>query len=244
MSFLQLIDVTKNFGGLRAVGSLRLDVRKGEILGLIGPNGAGKTTVFNLITGFFRPDQGDIRFDGGSLIGLKPHDVSKLGVTRTFQLVKPFAGLTVLENVMVGAFHMTKSRGIARKEALRILDFLTLSHLRKMKAGALTISDRKHLEIARALATQPKLLLLDEPMAGMNPTEVELMIGQIQRIREEGTAIFIIEHVMKAIMSISDRIVVLHHGEKIAEGTPKEISTNQDVITAYLGDESLVSSGQ
>jgi branched-chain amino acid transport system ATP-binding protein len=244
MSFLQLINVTKNFGGLRAVGSLDLEVKRGEILGLIGPNGAGKTTVFNLITGFFRPDQGDIRFDDTSLIGLKPHDVSRLGVTRTFQLVKPFAGLTVLENVMVGAFHMTKDRGIAKKEALRILDFLELSHLRRMKAGALTISDRKHLEIARALATQPKILLLDEPMAGMNPTEVDLMMGQIQRIREEGTAIFIIEHVMKAIMAISYRIVVLHHGEKIAEGTPKEVSTNQDVITAYLGEESLVSSGQ
>jgi branched-chain amino acid transport system ATP-binding protein len=226
------------------VGSLELEVKRGEILGLIGPNGAGKTTVFNLITGFFRPDQGEIRFDDRSLIGLKPHDVSKMGVTRTFQLVKPFAGLTVLENVMVGAFHMTKVRGIAKKEALRILDFLELGHLRRIKAGALTISDRKHLEIARALATKPKILLLDEPMAGMNPTEVDLMMGQIQRIREEGRAIFIIEHVMKAIMAISDRIVVLHHGEKIAEGTPKEVSTNRDVITAYLGEESLVSSGQ
>jgi branched-chain amino acid transport system ATP-binding protein len=241
MSFLQLFSVTKNFGGLRAVGSLALEVKKGEILGLIGPNGAGKTTVFNLITGFSRPDEGDIRFDDTSLIGFKPHDVSKLGVTRTFQLVKPFAGLTVLENVMVGAFRKTRDRVLARKEALRILDFLELGHLGKMKAGALTISDRKHLEIARALATRPKILLLDEPMAGMNPTEVDLMMGQIQRIREEGAAIFIIEHVMKAIMAISDRIVVLHHGEKIAEGTPKEVSSNQDVITAYLGEESVVS---
>jgi len=241
MSFLQLFNVTKNFGGLRAVGSLALEVKKGEILGLIGPNGAGKTTVFNLITGFSRPDEGDIRFDDMSLIGFKPHDVSKLGVIRTFQLVKPFAGLTVLENVMVGAFRKTRDRVLARKEALRILDFLELGHLRKMKAGALTISHRKHLEIARALATGPKILLLDEPMAGMNPTEIDLMMGQIQRLREEGTTLFIIEHVMKAIMAISDRIVVLHHGEKIAEGTPKEVSSNQDVITAYLGEESVVS---
>ncbi|NIO08173.1 MAG: ATP-binding cassette domain-containing protein, partial [Deltaproteobacteria bacterium] len=171
MPFLQLSEVTKNFGGLRAVGDLQLEVREGEILGLIGPNGAGKTTVFNLITGFLQPDRGDIRFDGTSLLGLKPHNVCELGITRTFQIVKPFAGLTVLENVMVGSFHLTKAPVTARNEALQVLDFLELGRLKGMKAGSLTISDRKHLEIARALATKPKLLLLDEPMAGMNPTE-------------------------------------------------------------------------
>jgi branched-chain amino acid transport system ATP-binding protein len=241
MSLIRLNGVTKKFGGLKAVSRLGFEVGKGEIVGLIGPNGAGKTTVFNLITGFLRPDQGGIDFDGNSLLGLKPHEVCQLGITRTFQIVKPFAGLTVLENVMIGVFHLTKNAGIAKKGAIETLDFLNLTHLKDKKAGSLTISNRKQLEIARALAIQPKLLLLDEPMGGMNPIEAENMVWDIKKVRESGITIIIIEHVMKAIMSLSDRIVVLHHGEKITEGTPQEVTKNQDVIAAYLGEDYLVS---
>ena len=237
MSFLQLMDVTKTFGGLQAVANLVLEVTQGEILGLIGPNGAGKTTVFNLITGFLRPDSGDILFDGLSVLNLKPHQICKLGITRTFQLVKPFAELTVLENVMVGSFHGTKDLDTARKDALELLEFLELADLSAVKAGSLTISDRKHLEIARALATKPRLLLLDEPMGGMNPAEMDQMMEQIQKLREDGITIFIIEHVMKAIMAISHRVMVLHHGKKIAEGIPQEVSRTTEVINAYLGEE-------
>jgi branched-chain amino acid transport system ATP-binding protein len=235
------MEVEKNFGGLKALENVSFEVQEGKILGLIGPNGAGKTTVFNLITGFLRPDKGDIIFGGRSILGLKPHDVCKLGLTRSFQIVKPFSGLTVLENVMVGAFHLTKNPNIARKEALTILEFLQLSHLRDMKAGSLTLSDRKRIEIARALATKPKLLLLDEPMGGMNSTEVETMLREIEKVREGGITLIIIEHVMKAVMSISDRIAVLNYGQKIVEGTPKEVSGNRDVIKAYLGEEYNVS---
>ena len=241
MQILKLMEVEKNFGGLKALENVSFEVQEGKILGLIGPNGAGKTTVFNLITGFLRPDKGDIIFGGRSILGLKPHDVCKLGLTRSFQIVKPFSGLTVLENVMVGAFHLTKNPNIARKEALTILEFLQLSHLREMKAGSLTLSDRKRIEIARALATKPKLLLLDEPMGGMNSTEVETMLREIEKVREGGITLIIIEHVMKAVMSISDRIAVLNYGQKIVEGTPKEVSGNRDVIKAYLGEEYNVS---
>jgi len=239
MPFLQIRDVTKNFGGLYAVDELNLELKKGEILGLIGPNGAGKTTVFNLITGLLKPSEGEILFENVSVLRLKPHNVCELGITRTFQLVKPFANMSVLENVMVGSFHLTPDPQTARKEARKILDSLELAHLRNKKAGSLTISDRKHLEIARALATKPKLLLLDEPMGGMNLAEVDGMMEQILKIRDDGISIFIIEHVMKALMAISDRVVVLHHGRKIAEGAPQEISKTQEVITAYLGEEYL-----
>jgi branched-chain amino acid transport system ATP-binding protein len=240
MFLLKLQNVGKTFGGLQAVGNLSFKVEEGQIVGLIGPNGAGKTTVFNLITGFLMPDEGEILFDGTSVLGLKPHTICGLGLTRTFQIVKPFAGLTVLENVMVGCFHLTKNLVEARNHAVDILHFLKLDHLQQMKAGSLTISDRKHLEIARALAVKPKLLLLDEPMGGMNPIEVDHMMDQIQNIRGKGITVLIIEHVMKAIMSISDHVVVLHHGEKIMEGIPKEVSKNHDVIAAYLGEEYLV----
>lgn len=239
MPFLQLRDITKTFGGLYAVDELDIDLNQGEILGLIGPNGAGKTTVFNLITGLLKPDEGEILFEATSVLNLKPHNICELGITRTFQLVKPFAGMSVLENVMVGSFHLTKDPAVAKKEARQVIDYLELTHLCNMKAGSLTISDRKHLEIARALATKPKLLLLDEPMAGMNLAEVDGMMEQIQRIRDDGVTIFIIEHVMKALMAISDQVAVLHHGRKIAEGAPQEISKKQEVITAYLGEEYL-----
>ena len=241
MPFLQLTGVTKTFGGLTAVDSVDLDIGEHEIVGLIGPNGAGKTTLFNVIAGVYGPNGGDILFEGRSLLGLKPYRISKLGLTRTFQLVKPFGGLSALENVMVGSFHHTKDRVDARKDAEKILEFMEMGHLRDKKAKALTISDRKHLEIARALATKPKILLLDEPMGGMNPSEVSEMMAQVQKIREGGITIFIIEHVMKAIMAISDRVAVLHHGAKIAEGTPQEVASKQEVITAYLGEEYIES---
>jgi branched-chain amino acid transport system ATP-binding protein len=241
MVLLQLRSLTKSFGGLQAVVTLELDVDQGEILGLIGPNGSGKTTIFNLITGFLQPDNGDIVFEGNSILNLKPHNICELGITRTFQIVKPFSELTVLENVMIGAFSGTKESNIAKREALQILDDLEFAHIQHMKAGALTISERKYLEIARALATRPKLFLIDEPMAGMNPSEVDGMIRHIQKIREGGITVFIIEHVMRAIMAISDRVAVLHNGKKIADGTPKEITANQDVITAYLGENYIES---
>jgi branched-chain amino acid transport system ATP-binding protein len=241
MSILKLVDVTKSFGGLKAVRNLSLEVNEGDILGLIGPNGAGKTTVFNLITGFLQPENGEIIFDGHSLLELKPHAICKLGITRSFQIAKPFSALTVLQSVMVGAFHLTKEADHAKTEALKILDSLRLTHLVDMKTRSLTLSDRKRVEIARAIATQPKLLLLDEAMAGMNLIEVEDMLSDIRKIHENGITLVVIEHVMKAVMSLSGRVIVLNHGEKIAEGTPEEVSNNQDVIKAYLGEEYLVS---
>ena len=241
MPILKLDDVTKNFGGLTAVNKVNLEVEEGDIVGIIGPNGAGKTTVFNLVTGFLQPDDGDIVFNGHSLLRLQPHDICKLGITNSFQLVKTFPSLTVHENVMVGAFHHTKDVNSARKRALEILDFLRLNYLRDMKAGSLTISDRRRVEIGRAIATKPKLLLMDEPMGGMTPIEIQNMLEEIRKIHEIGITLVIIEHVMKAVMSISDRIVVLNHGEKIAEGRPEEVSKNQMVIKAYLGEEYIVS---
>lgn len=241
MGILRLVDVSKNFGGLKAVNKVNLEVEEDDILGIIGQNGAGKTTMFNLITGFLQPDSGDIIFNGHSLVGLKPHEICRLGITNSFQLVKTFTSLTVLENIMVGTFCHTKDVNSARKRALEILDFLQLNHLMKIKAGSLTISDRKRVEIGRAIATNPKLLLMDEPMGGMNPIEVHNMLEEIQKIREMGITLVIIEHVMKAVMSISERIVVLNHGEKIAEGKPEEVSKNQMVIKAYLGEEYIVS---
>jgi branched-chain amino acid transport system ATP-binding protein len=239
MSMMQLTGATKDFGGLKAVDEVSFDVGAGEILGLIGPNGAGKTTVFNLITGFIVPDSGEILYEGNSLVGLKPHDICKLGITRSFQIVKDFSEMTVLENVMVGAFRLTKNSKRARKEAQDILDSQGLIHLKDRRASLLTISDRKRLEISRALATQPRLLLLDEPMGGMNPTEVNNMMGLIRKIQERGITVVIIEHVMKAMMSISNRIIVLNSGRKIAEGTPDEVSQNREVLKAYLGEDYL-----
>jgi branched-chain amino acid transport system ATP-binding protein len=239
MSMMQITGATKDFGGLKAVDEVSFDVGAGEIVGLIGPNGAGKTTVFNLITGFIVPDSGEILYEGNSLVGLKPHDICKLGITRSFQIVKDFSEMTVLENVMVGAFRLTKNSKRARKEAHDILDSQGLIHLKDRRASLLTISDRKRLEISRALATKPRLLLLDEPMGGMNPTEVNNMMGLIRKIQERGIAVVIIEHVMKAMMSISHRIIVLNSGRKIAEGTPGEVSQNREVLKAYLGEDYL-----
>jgi len=232
--------LNKSFGGLAAVKDVSFRIERGEILGLIGPNGAGKTTIFNLITGFLSPDSGWVEFKGERITGLKPpHKICLKNIGRTFQLVKPFKGMTVLENVMVGTFSKVKRTKEARQEALKILEFIGLSGHRDSLASSLTIADRKRLELGRALATQPELLLLDEVVAGLNPKETEEIIRIIKGISDQGVTLFIIEHVMKAIMALSHRIIVLHHGEKIAEGTPEEISKDKRVIDAYLGEEYL-----
>jgi branched-chain amino acid transport system permease protein len=230
--------ISKRFGGLHAVRNLSFHVNHGEILGLIGPNGAGKTTVFNLISGFYAPDSGETEFNGQKITGLAPpHKVCQKGIGRTFQIVKPFNNMSVLENVMVGVFCHTKDAQNARIEAFRIIDFVGLSRYGLFDASSLTIADRKRLELARALATKPDLLLLDEVVAGLTPKETNELISIIQSIAAQGVTILMIEHVMKAVMTLSNRIVVIHHGEKIAEGTPSEVGENKVVIDAYLGKE-------
>ena len=236
MSLLEITGLTKSFGGLLAVSNLDLGVEAGEIVGLIGPNGAGKTTVFHLIAGFHPPTSGDIRFKGASIVGAKPHAICRLGLTRTFQIVQPFAGLTVIENVMVGAFNRESDAGAAQRLAAEIVEFVGLDARRDAPARSLTLSDRKRLEIARGLATRPEMLLLDEAMSGLNPTEVDEIIGLIRRIHARGVSLLIIEHVMQAIMALSHRLVVLHHGEKLAEGPPPEVGRDRRVIEAYLGE--------
>jgi len=236
VSLLEISGLTKRFGGLLAVSQFDLAVDSGEIVGLIGPNGAGKTTVFHLIAGFHAPTSGEIRFKGASLVGAKPHAICRRGLTRTFQIVQPFAGLTVIENVMVGAFNREGDAGAARRSAQEIVDFVGLGPRRDDLARSLTLSDRKRLEIARGLATRPELLLLDEAMSGLNPTEIEAIIGLIRSIHARGVSLLIIEHVMQAIMALSHRLVVLHHGEKLAEGSPAAVASDQRVIDAYLGE--------
>ena len=241
MRILEVNDIVMRFGGLTAVDHLDLHIDEGEILGLIGPNGAGKSTAFNCIAGVHTPSEGEIKFCGEVINKQKPWTLCKKGLARTFQIVKPFATKSVLYNVMVGAFATTDKTDQAREKALAVLDTLNFTDKKEMKAGNLTIADRKRLEIARALATEPRLLLLDEVMAGLRPAEVDEVVGVIQHIRQQGVTIFVIEHIMRAVMALSDRIVVIHFGNKIAEGTPKEVASDENVIKAYLGAEYGVS---
>lgn len=232
--------ITKYFGGLAAVKEVSFAVAPGETLGLIGPNGAGKTTLFHLITGFLRPDAGVVRYDGKDLVGLRPSTICKrFGVTRTFQIVRPMPHLTVMENVLVGALCRTPSVKTARLKAMTALERVGLTDRAEDRAGALPIGQRKKLEIARALATQPQLLLLDEVMGGLHSHEVEGVITLLQELKREGLTLIVVEHVMRAILALSDRIVVLNFGEKIAEGTPSEVVSNPEVIRAYLGEEAI-----
>jgi len=235
MALLAVKGLTKYFGGLRAVHELTFEVQSGEILGLIGPNGAGKTTAFNLIAGFIHPTRGEILLDGESIAGMKPYAVTRKGIARTFQIVKPFRKLSVLENVTLAAFLRFPSRGEAESQARQVLERMGLGSKIWALAVDLTLSEQKRLEIARALATQPKLLLLDEPMGGLNATEIEQASILVRDICKGGVTIIWVEHVLKAIMNSSNRVVVINQGEKIADAPPKQIVENPDVIAAYLG---------
>jgi branched-chain amino acid transport system ATP-binding protein len=235
-----LLDVeglSKHFGGVQAVLDLSFQVREGEILGVIGPNGSGKTTTFHLITGFHRPDRGRVQFDGRDITGRPPYEVCALGLCRTFQVAKPFPEITVHRNVLMGALLRQPDPAMARSRADAILRRVGLEERSAMAAGSLTTIDQRRLEVARALATEPKLLLLDETMAGLNSTEVDEAMRLILGLREQGLTVVVVEHVMRAVMSLSDRIVVLNQGSKIVEGPPREIAADSRVIQAYLGKE-------
>jgi branched-chain amino acid transport system ATP-binding protein len=240
MAMLEVRGLRKEFGGLLAVKDLDLRLDEGEILGLIGPNGAGKTTVFNLISGFLRPNGGEIDFKGDSLLRLESHEICLKGITRTFQIAQPFRDLTVLENVLVGAFSQEKKLSSAREKAVMVLQFVGLAEFQDQEAGRIPIASQKRLELAKALATKPQLLLLDEVMAGLTLTEISEVLSIIKKIRESGITLLIIEHVMHAIMSVSDRIIVLHHGEKIAEGSPQQVAKDKKVMDAYLGEDFML----
>ena len=237
---LEIAGLAKNFRGLRAVHDVSFAVPAGAIHALIGPNGAGKTTIFNMIAGVYAPDAGEIIFQGAPIQGLRPDQVCAAGIGRTFQIVKPFAGLSVLDNVMVGAFLRSASTSAARKLAMEILERLDLAAKRDLPASSLTLPDRKRLEVARALATEPKLLLLDEVMAGLRPTEIDVMVAFLRELNAaSGITILLIEHVMRAVMALAAEVVVVSYGEKIAEGTPNEIARNQAVLDVYLGEEEV-----
>jgi branched-chain amino acid transport system ATP-binding protein len=236
MAILEIKNVSRHFGGLKAVDQVSITIEKGQIYGLIGPNGAGKSTLFNCVAGAFPPTSGKVIFKDQDITGMKPWNICRKKIARTFQIVKPFQTKTVLFNAMVGAFIRSNNVAEARDMALDALEKLHLADKRNMLAKNLTIADRKRLEFARALATNPELLLLDECMAGLRPNEVDETLDVIRWIRDRGVTIFVIEHIMRAIMSISDRITVIQFGKKIMDGTPKEVAKDERVIKAYLGE--------
>jgi len=228
-------NLSKRFGGLRAVQDLSFSVREGETLALIGPNGAGKTTSFNLVTGFYRANSGSVLAFGREVVGLRPHEVCAHGLARTFQVARPFGTMTVLANVMTGAFLRDKNYDVARKRAREAIEFVGLAAKEHVAARSLTTIDQRRLELARALATEPRLLLLDEVMAGLNPAEIDQAVALVGKLSARGLTIVIVEHVMRAIMAVARHIVVLDHGQKIAEGSPADVVANAEVIRAYLG---------
>jgi branched-chain amino acid transport system ATP-binding protein len=232
---LEVREISKSFGGLKAVDSASLDVASGEIVGLIGPNGAGKTTLFATIAGFQRPDAGAVSFEGKPITGLAPHRICASGMVRTFQITQPFAGISVRENIMVGAYLHTADRRLAAREAEAVATLVGMRDQLDQRGADLTVAGRKRLELARALATGPRLLLLDEVMAGLNPTEIVEIVGVIRNIRASGVTILLIEHVMQAVTSLAERVYVLNQGRMIAEGTLADIADNEQVIEAYLG---------
>jgi branched-chain amino acid transport system ATP-binding protein len=232
---LEVKGLTKRFGGLLAVSAVDLEVAKGEIVSLIGPNGAGKTTLFASISGFLKLDEGAVNLDGHSIMNMKSHKICQQGMVRTFQITQPFATLNTLENIMVGAYANTSSKKIAQMNAERVADILGMTSLLYQTADGLTVAARKRLELARAIATNPKLLLQDEVMAGLNPTEIDEIVEVIKGIRDNGVTIFLIEHVMKAVVNLSDRTYVLNDGKLIAQGTPQSVASDPVVIEAYLG---------